>query len=63
MEVSGQHHTLQLYPRKELLYALEMGRGGTQNRSGLFGEEKNLLLLSGMETMTAGKTRNLSKGQ
>jgi len=53
----------QLYPRKELLYALKRGLGGTQSRSERFRAEKNLLRLSGMEPMTAGKTRNLSQGQ
>jgi len=53
----------QLYSRKESLYALKTGLGGTQHWSGRFGEEKNLLRLLGMETMTAGKTRNLKQGQ
>jgi hypothetical protein len=41
MEVSGELHTLPLYPqRKSPLYPLDRRLGGPQSRSGLGGEEK-----------------------
>lgn len=50
MQVCGQFHpTAALPPGKEPKYPLNWRLRGLQSRCGYFGEEKNLLSLSGIE--------------
>jgi hypothetical protein len=50
MEVSGQLHTVAALPLgKELQVNAEYRLGRSQSRSGGYGEEKNLMTVSGIE--------------
>jgi hypothetical protein len=56
MEVSGQIHApAALPPGKQLRYPLDRRLGGPQSQSGPYGEEKNRLLLQGIEPWLIGR--------
>jgi hypothetical protein len=56
MEMSGQLHIrAALFPAKEPRYLLEMGLGGPQAQYERWGEEKNVLPFSGIESRFLGR--------